>query len=114
MNRPTFLEGALVALVAAFGIATVALMTGPGGAPAAEAAVLPTVQPVRVVLSGPTATLRTTVIATAPTTYNGGYLIALSAPLPVIGETRVLPESLAAMYRQLRTTADKLFPMEKS
>ncbi len=30
--------------------------------------------------------------------------------MPVIGETRVLPESLATMYRQLRTTADRLFP----
>jgi len=33
--------------------------------------------------------------------------------MPVIGETRVLPESLAAMYTQLRTTADKLFPAGK-
>ena len=28
--------------------------------------------------------------------------------MPVIGETRVLPESLAAMYRHLKTTADRL------
>ena len=30
--------------------------------------------------------------------------------MPVIGETRVLPESLSAMYQQLRSTAKRLFP----
>lgn len=30
--------------------------------------------------------------------------------MPVIGETRVLPESLTAMYRHLKATADRLSP----
>ena len=30
--------------------------------------------------------------------------------MPVIAETRVLPESLSTMYQQLRSTADRLFP----
>ena len=30
--------------------------------------------------------------------------------MPVLGDTRVLPESLAAMYQQLKSTADKLGP----
>ncbi len=30
--------------------------------------------------------------------------------MPVIGQTRVLPESLDAMYRKLKATADELYP----
>lgn len=75
-HRARVLVAAFLAVVAILGVGG---LSHPQGA---AAAVLPTVTPVRVVLAGPTATMTTTVVATAPTTAHGlGRWIAVSAPI---------------------------------
>lgn len=65
--------------VLALAVGLVALVAPAGDA---QAAAVPLSAPVRVVLDGPTATLRAQVVATAPTTAHGsGRYIAVSAPL---------------------------------
>jgi hypothetical protein len=69
----------LAAIIGALAVAAAVLVAAP--APAAQAQVIPLVQPVPLVLAGPTATLSTTVVATAKVTDVGGHRVAVSAPL---------------------------------